>query len=456
MTTAAVGNSGEKEKEKEKTGMRRALGRGLASLLPGPRVVSTPAASASAPTPTAAANAGTAPAAGQSSAPGASSTAGVRVSAELETRPGAAAPHLAVAPGSPVSPGVETRVEGNTVRVVDQMAPSPAEAGGQPGAAVSTYESGQGLSTYQGGADVDASPQEDALPEYDSPAEGPIELQAVAETRIPGNIVVSVAIADIDKNPYQTRHVEDDDTLDELAESIRAQGVVQPIVVRPSENEGRYILILGERRMLASKKAGKTHIPAMVRRVSPQQAAELTIIENLQREDLSPLEQAQAFKVLSTEFNLTQEEIGKRVGLSRVSIANYMRLLKLPREVMELLAQKSLTFAEAKELLALENADQISQAAIYAVKKGMTAEQIERMVLSMNGLLEPFPGMPGQAKKKSGARWVDPNVRAAQVDLERTLGLRVRIRDRKGKGKIVIEYATVDDYERVVEMLRGK
>ena len=123
---------------------------------------------------------------------------------------------------------------------------------------------------------------------------------------------------------------------------------------------------------------------------------------------------------------------------------------------MELLAQKSLTFAEAKELLALENADQIAQAAIYAVKKGMTAEQIERMVLSMNGLLEPFPGMPGLAKNKTGARWVDPNVRAAQTDLERTLGLRVRIRDRKGKVKIVIEYSTVDDYERVVERLQGK
>jgi ParB family chromosome partitioning protein len=453
MTTAAVGNSG--EKEKEKAGMRRALGRGLASLLPGPRVVSaTPAA---APPPTAATSAGTAPAAVQSSAPAASapgsaagssipagSPAGAGVRAELETRPGAAAPHLSgagpqVAAVSAVSPRVETRVDGNTVRVIDHETTSPADAGGQPGAAVSTYEPGVEIALVD-----------------ESAVDGPIELQAAAETRIPGSLVVSVAIADIDKNPYQTRHVEDDDTLDELAESIKAHGVVQPIVVRPSEEEGRYTLILGERRMLASKKAGKTHIPAMVRRVAPQQAAEMTIIENLQREDLSPLEQAQSFKVLSTEFNLTQEEIGKRVGLSRVSIANYMRLLKLPREVMELLAQKSLTFAEAKELLALENADQIAQAAVYAVKKGMTAEQIEKMVLSMNGLLEPFPGMPGQAKKKSGARWVDPNVRAAQVDLERTLGLRVRIRDRKGKGKIVIEYATVDDYERVVEMLRGK
>jgi len=272
-----------------------------------------------------------------------------------------------------------------------------------------------------------------------------------------GNLVINLAITQIDKNPYQTREVEDDDTLEELAASIQANGIVQPIVVRPSEEgDGRYTLILGERRMHAAKKAGKTHVPALLRKVSAQQAAEMTIIENLQREDLSSLEQARAFKVLSTEFNLTQEEIGKRVGLSRASITNYMRLLKLPQEVMQLLAQKSLTFAQAKELLALANADQIAEAAMYAVKKGMTAEQIERLVLSMNGLLEPLAGMPGLAKKKTGARWVDPNVRAAQTDLERTLGLRVRIRDRKGKGKIVIEYSTVDDYERVVDRLQGK
>ncbi len=282
---------------------------------------------------------------------------------------------------------------------------------------------------------------------------------AQAESRVPGNIVVNLAITDIDKNPFQTRYVGDDEALEELADSIKANGVVQPIMVRPSdEDEGRYILILGERRLHASKKAGKTHIPALVRRVSLQQAAEMTIIENLQREDLSALEQAEAFRVLSKDFNLTQQQIGERVGLSRVSIANYMRLLKLPREVMELLAEKRINFAQAKELLKLENDDQISQAALYAVKKGLSIEQVERLVLSMNGLLDPFPGMPGQVVKKTGggARWVDPNVRAAQTDLERMLGVRVRIRDRKGKGKIVIEYSTVDDYERVVEMLRGK
>ena len=155
---------------------------------------------------------------------------------------------------------------------------------------------------------------------------------------------------------------------------------------------------------------------------------------------------------------MTQQQIGERVGLSRVSISNYMRLLKLPREVMQLLAEKRINFAKAKELLKLEGDDRIAEAALYAVKKGMTLEQVEMLVLRMDGLLDPLPDMPGVEKKKasSGARWVDPNVRAAQLELERTLGLRVRIRDRKGKGKIMIEYSTVDDYERVVEMLRGR
>jgi len=271
--------------------------------------------------------------------------------------------------------------------------------------------------------------------------------------------VMGLAIRDVDRNPFQTRLVEHDDALEELANSIKAHGVVQPIMVRPSEEDGRYTLILGERRLHASKIAGLTHIPAIVRRVSPQQAAEMTIIENLQREDLSPMEQAEAFRVLSLQFKMTQEKIGERVGLSRASIANYMRLLKLPREVMQMLMEKRLNFAQAKELLKLEDNDRIAEAALYAVKKGMNIEQVEMLVLRMEGLLDPLPDMPGVKKKEEqtgGARWVDPNVRAAQVDLERLLGVRVRIRDRKGKGKIVIEYSTVDDYERVVSMIRGK
>src|SRR5262249_61817347 len=130
--------------------------------------------------------------------------------------------------------------------------------------------------------------------------------------------------------------------------------------------------------------------------------------------------------------SLTQQEIAQRVGLSRTSIANYMRLLKLPREVMQMLAEKRLNFAQAKELMKLGENDRIAEAALYAVKKGMNLEQVEMLVLRMEGLLDPLPDMPGVRKDKektsSGARWVDPNVRAAQLDLERMLGVRVRVR----------------------------
>ena len=136
----------------------------------------------------------------------------------------------------------------------------------------------------------------------------------------------------IDKNPYQTRYVFDEEMLRELRDSIKEHGVVQPIVVRPAEEEGRYILVLGERRLRASKMAGKETIPALVRRLSPQQAAEMTVLENVVREDLNPMEQAEAFRVLSTEFKLTQAQIAERIGVSRETVSNYMRLLRLPRE----------------------------------------------------------------------------------------------------------------------------
>jgi ParB family chromosome partitioning protein len=320
-----------------------------------------------------------------------------------------------------------------------------------------------GAPAPHGTAELGAAGSASTTPAFtasDSPAQPAadetITIYAQAESRMPGNLVVNLAIADIDKNPFQTRYVDDDEKLEELSDSIKANGVVQPIMVRPGDEEGRYLLVLGERRLLASKKAGKTTIPALVRRVSLQQAAEMTIIENLQREDLSALEQAEAFRVLSKEFSLTQQQIGERVGLSRESVSNYMRLLKLPALVMEQLAHKQIGFSEAKELLKLEDPELITKTADYIVKKHLTLDQVETLIMRMTGLLEPVPGMPGQVAKKSGARWVDPNVRSAQLELERLLGVRVRIRDRKGKGKIVIEYHTVDDYERVVEMLRGK
>jgi ParB family chromosome partitioning protein len=179
----------------------------------------------------------------------------------------------------------------------------------------------------------------------------------------------------------------------------------------------------------------------------------MTIIENLQREDLNCMEQAEGFRVLSREFKLTQAQIGERVGMSRMSVSNYMRLLKLTQPTMEHVIAGRITFSEARELLKLEDPITIERAGERVVKEQMKFEQVETMVIQMLGMVIP---VPGQERKKSGARWVDPNVKAAQLELERMLGVRVRIRDRKGKGKILIEYHTVDDYERVLEALRGK
>jgi ParB family chromosome partitioning protein len=274
------------------------------------------------------------------------------------------------------------------------------------------------------------------------------EVYAQAQTA-GGQAVVQIALEAIEHNPYQTRYHFDKDTLEELAESIKANGVVQPIVVRPGA-EGRYLLILGERRCRASKLAGKTTISAIVRKVSDQQAAEMTVVENLQRQDLNCMEQAAAFGKLSRDFGLTQEQIGQRVGISRESVSNYMRLLKLPGTVMQYLQEGRLGFSEARVLLTLLDPAMIPKIADEAVRKHLSVEQLEDLCFNTNVPLQK------PQEEQHRARWVDPNVRAAQTEMERALGMRVRIRDRKGRGKIVIEYATLEDFDRVVEMLKRK
>ena len=270
-------------------------------------------------------------------------------------------------------------------------------------------------------------------------------LPSTADTR---DAVVQILLEQIEENPYQTRSHFGPEALEELANSIRANGVVQPVVVRPG-TDGRYLLILGERRCRASKLAGKTTIPAIVRRVSDQQAAEMTVVENLQRQDLNCIEQAAAFSKLSRDFGLTQEQIGQRVGVSRESVSNYMRLLKLPAAVLQHLQEGRLGFSEARVLLQLLDPELIAKIADEAVRKHMSVAQLEELVDQTN-----VPMVKEETPHR--ARWVDPNVRAAQTEMERALGMRVRIRDRKGKGKIVIEYSTLEDFDRVVEMLKAR
>jgi ParB family transcriptional regulator, chromosome partitioning protein len=259
-----------------------------------------------------------------------------------------------------------------------------------------------------------------------------------------------IPIDSIDPNPYQTRRRINETALEELAESIRASGVVQPVVLRPAGN-GRYQLVAGERRWHASKRAGKTTIPAVVRQISNEQAMEITIIENLQREDLNPVEQARAFERLSREFGMTQEQIAARTGKDRASIANFIRLLKLPEEVQNALEAGTLSFGHGKVLLALAGfPEHMGRAAREIIEKQLSVRQTEDLIAR---LINP---QAAEQKQEKPVPLVDPNVREAQRSLESSLGVKVEIHDRKGKGKIILKYGSLEDFDRIVEALATK
>jgi ParB family chromosome partitioning protein len=206
----------------------------------------------------------------------------------------------------------------------------------------------------------------------------------------------------------------------------------------------------GERRWLASQRAGKLTIPAIVKQVSDEQAMEITIIENLQREDLNPLEQARAFERLSREFGLTQELIAIRTGKDRATVANFMRLLKLPAMAQSAIEDGTLSLGHGKILMMLTNepADMVVRVAQKAIDDGMSVRQLEEMVQKLMG---PARGVESRVEK---AR--DPNVRAAEQEIQRTLGCKVTIKDSGGRGKIILEYATLEDFDRIVEVLGEK
>ena len=272
----------------------------------------------------------------------------------------------------------------------------------------------------------------------------PVAPVAPAPTpRAEGDEVRHIPLDHLDRNPYQTRTSSlEPAALEELAASIKVVGVMQPIVVR-SIAGGRYQVIAGERRCAAARKIGLSTIPAIVRQVSNEQAMEVTIIENLQREDLNPIEQARAFDRLGREFGLTQEQMSVRTGKERSSIANFMRLLKLPLMVQTMMEKEQISLGHAKALMPLESPVEIERLAQRIVEHGLTVRHVEEMV---TGLANPQP-------KPVKERVVDPNVREAENTLQRALGVRVMINDRKGKGKIVIEYSSLEDFDRILDAL---
>jgi len=251
----------------------------------------------------------------------------------------------------------------------------------------------------------------------------------------------------LDPNPYQTRTHLDEAALEELAASIRASGVLQPIVVRYIDN-GRYQLIAGQRRWAASQRAGKPTIPALVRQVSNEQAMQMTIIENLQREDLNPMEQARAFERLANEFGLTQEQMAERTGKNRASISNFLRLLRLPEYVQSLISAGELSAGHGKALMMLPSEDLIVKMAERIYKEALSVHQTEEAVHEWI-----TPASPRQPKVPRSHR--DPNVRDIERLLEEILGVRVRIMARSNtSGTIIFDYASLEQFDGIVERLR--
>jgi len=290
---------------------------------------------------------------------------------------------------------------------------------------------------------------ESLLPSRPSPTTVPA-ITAVAEST---GKPLEIPLDHIERNPFQTRTRFDEAQLNELAQSIAASGVVQPIVVRPlspPDGQVKYQLITGERRWLASRKAGKATIPAIVRQASDEQTLEMTIVENLQRADLNPMEQARAYHRLSHDFKMTQEQMATRTGKERASVANFLRLLRLPEPIQHKVESGDLSFGHARTLLALDSPEAITAAAQKVMALNLSVRQTESYV---QGLINP------EAKPKKepkAAQPEDPNVREAQDRLQRTLGLKVHIEDNKGKGRVIIEYSGLEDFDSILTALTAE
>jgi len=276
-----------------------------------------------------------------------------------------------------------------------------------------------------------------------------VQAPAAAVVESDGGTPREIPLDKIDRNPFQTRSHLNEDQLAELAASIVANGVVQPVLVRPV-SEGRFQLIAGERRWRASQLAGKATIPAILRQVSDEQAMEITIVENLQRADLNPMEQARAFDRLSREFHMTQEQMATRTGKDRASVANFLRLLRLPASVQARVESAELSFGHARTLLALEHAEDMEKAAKRIIELSLSVRQTETYV---QGLMHPERVAKKDPKPEPS---IDPNIRDVQERLQRSLGLKVHIEDHNGRGKVIIEYARLEDFDTLLEQLAGE
>ncbi|GHN35668.1 ParB/RepB/Spo0J family partition protein [Lactobacillus delbrueckii] len=259
----------------------------------------------------------------------------------------------------------------------------------------------------------------------------------------PAEEIEDLPLAEVRPNPYQPRKNFDEKKLAELAESIKENGVLQPIIVRRSV--GGYEIIAGERRCRASQLAGQATIPAIIRQFDESQMMEVAILENLQREDLTPLEEAQAYEMLQKNLGLTQEEVSKKMGKSRPYITNYLRLLTLPQKTKGLLQRGELSMGQARTLLGLKDKDRIDELAKRVVKEGMPVRKVEALVAKMNERGQK------QEKKNAGK---SAFVRASESQLAAKFGSPVSITENKtGKGHLSIDFASPDELNRILDLL---
>ena len=274
----------------------------------------------------------------------------------------------------------------------------------------------------------------------------PTRAPAAPPSPAPDPTSVNAGIYSIAANPLQPRRLFQHDRLAELAQSIQANGIIQPLVVRKAGD--RFQLVAGERRWRAAKIAGIQEVPVVVRDVPDDRLLEITLIENIQREDLNPMETAAAFARMGAELQMNADQIGLRVGKDRTTVVNLTRLLQLPQDLQQMVAERRISAGHARCLLTLPNEDLQRQAAERAVAQNWSVRQLERVTKRM---------MEGRQPKSVDEVVLDPNVKAAIQEMERVLGTKVRIVEgAKGKGKIEIEYYSADDLDRIYAAIAGE
>ena len=259
------------------------------------------------------------------------------------------------------------------------------------------------------------------------------------------NRIEYIAVSKLIVNPFQPRKIFNEEALKELAESIKEHGIIQPIVVRKKEK--KYEIIAGERRFRAAKLAGLKEVPAIVKEMTEQQMMEVAILENLQREDLTPIEEAEAYSSLIENLNFTQEALAKRLGKSRPHIANHIRLLQLPEDVRKLMNEGVLSMGHGRALLGLKNKGRIAEIAQKVIAQSLNVRQLESLVHQLN------EGVSHETKEKVKK---DVFVQATESQLREYFGTSVQVKKQKNKGKIEIEFYSEDDLERILDILNVK